>query len=377
MPVPSSTPESPSPSGGRWPRALVIGLAVLGVLSALLGRLIWLPFCLGLFFFLLVGLLAGSFMFQVLRPLRPIGRVWLAAAALLLGAAGWLAATAWEYQVVVERVAAPPRFADARTELQKRSGEHDRVGGLARDAFLKKLHDDYPPGGLLGYARWAAHGGTMTISIGDLDLGKGPFTQDLFIPHRGWGWILRVAVGLILLVLGVWWPLAPLQSREPVSNLIDPEEAEAAEQEDRRQAGEAYYQTFDHTADLGVEAHAGKWSDLLEQSALGMFACVGYLVPSAASRGERIDLLLKAGSREDLLRNWLSELLFRFETRGEVPKRIRFRRTDETRLEARIEFRPFDPDRSRLHREVKAVTYHGLEVHQVGRAWIARFILDI
>ena len=74
-----------------------------------------------------------------------------------------------------------------------------------------------------------------------------------------------------------------------------------------------HYETFDHTADLGLRIHAADLSDLFQTAAEGLFDVI------LANRGEvrpvdSVDISLRADSLESLLVDWLNELIFLSET---------------------------------------------------------------
>jgi SHS2 domain-containing protein len=80
-----------------------------------------------------------------------------------------------------------------------------------------------------------------------------------------------------------------------------------------------------------------------------------------------------------LLVDWLSELLFRFETTGCLVARaaVELVTADVYRLGARIEGEPLDPARHPMKVLLKAVTYHGLEIKETTGRWTATVIFDI
>jgi len=77
-----------------------------------------------------------------------------------------------------------------------------------------------------------------------------------------------------------------------------------------------------------------------------------------------------------LLFDWLSELLYAFET-----DRILFSRFEitlaGTHLTAICRGERMDAERHRMEHEVKAITYHGLRVEQTATGWEAEVIVDI
>ena len=91
------------------------------------------------------------------------------------------------------------------------------------------------------------------------------------------------------------------------------------------------------------------------------------------------DISLESPELDLLLVDWLSELLFRFETSSFLVSRavVELVTTDVYRLGARVEGETLDPARHPVKVLLKAVTYHALEVRQEGDRWIAQVIFDI
>ena len=368
------------PAASALPRSLAgvaTGIALLAPLSWLLARLIWLWFCFGLFFFLIATLIVGSCVFRVLRPLRPRSRAYVAGLCVVIAGVTWMSCVAFEFRHIAATIGEPPRFTRARTAFVSAGRRAHEVDELADRAFRDALARNYSPGGVIGYVRWAATSGTMSLTLPRAEgVESGPFADQCEIQHRRHWWLLRAAVAFSFLFLGLWWQLVDLCAAAPVRNLIDAELGDELEREELREAGEPGFVVFEHTADIGLEARGRNWPGLLEQAARGLMATIGRLKPaSTPTARERIEL--QAPTREDLLHDWLAELLYRFETRGVLPDRITFHAADDTRLSADIVFRPVDQERSVMLREVKAVTYHDLTITPIKRGLSARVILDI
>ncbi len=135
----------------------------------------------------------------------------------------------------------------------------------------------------------------------------------------------------------------------------------------------AGFEIREHTADIIVRAWAPSLAELFEQCTRGLYAVIGELVWLP---GEPITLKLAADTTEELLRDYLAELLFIFETGHEVVDARTYVQLTDTTLELVGHRCPIDPARSRLDREVKAVTYHGMTI-QRGPTLSVECILDI
>ena len=140
------------------------------------------------------------------------------------------------------------------------------------------------------------------------------------------------------------------------------------------------FRTFDHTADIGLAVRADSREDLLETAARAAFAQMLEDWPTEVEVIDEVVARVMNGLQGDdgeRLVTWLQELLYHFETKHLVPLAFDFREKGPRALHARVGFGRFDPARHRTGLEVKAVTYHGLEVREEASRWTARIILDV
>jgi SHS2 domain-containing protein len=135
------------------------------------------------------------------------------------------------------------------------------------------------------------------------------------------------------------------------------------------------YETFDHTADLGLRIRAATLNDLFAEAALALFST---LIDNldAVRLDREIEVNLLGGERDYLLFDWLKELLIRFELEHLLLTKFEVN-VNDTGLTAKAWGEPLDRSRHELGHEVKAITYHGLRVEPVGDGWLAEIIVDI
>ena len=135
------------------------------------------------------------------------------------------------------------------------------------------------------------------------------------------------------------------------------------------------YEIVDHTADVGVVATGKTLSDALASLAAGMFSVVADL--QTVETTESITVSLASSDRGTLVVDWLNELLFRYDAHGFLPGRFDVRvGPEETSLEATCWGEPVEPTRHTLLTDVKAATYHGLEVGHDSE-WRIKVVLDV
>ncbi len=135
------------------------------------------------------------------------------------------------------------------------------------------------------------------------------------------------------------------------------------------------FETFDHTADIGIRATSGDLPSLFAEAGK---ALVSLLLDNPEDVVPALEVPIHvAGTETDyLLFDWLNELLFQFETRGLLFAEFEVRLGAEG-LDAVARGEPADAARHRLSHEVKAITYHDLSVKQTADGWEARVIVDI
>jgi len=135
------------------------------------------------------------------------------------------------------------------------------------------------------------------------------------------------------------------------------------------------YETFDHTADLGLRIRAPDLNTLFAEAGEALFAAIVEDLGTIEAR-QRLEIELSAEERDYLLFDWLKELLYQFDTEHFLFGRFDVRVTD-SRLQATAWGERLDPPRHQLAHEVKAVTYHGLRLERTNDGWLAEVIVDI
>lgn len=128
----------------------------------------------------------------------------------------------------------------------------------------------------------------------------------------------------------------------------------------------AGYEVFEHTADVGVRAWGATPAEAFARAAAGMFAVILGRDPTAwATNAEPDETRAVEATGEgwdDLLVNWLAELLFLFEVDGAVPVMLDVRRCEPPVCSATAGMALLAEDAETSGVGVKAVTYHQLRV---------------
>lgn len=135
------------------------------------------------------------------------------------------------------------------------------------------------------------------------------------------------------------------------------------------------YKLIEHTADLGIQVFGRDADDLFSNAALAMF---DQIVDVKTLRGdEKLRIRVGGADWADLMVNWLRELLYFWTVKEQLVKTVDIVSLSQTKLSAVLTTDAFDPTRHSIKNEIKAVTYHQINVRQGAKGWEAQVIFDI
>jgi len=133
----------------------------------------------------------------------------------------------------------------------------------------------------------------------------------------------------------------------------------------------ARFEQLEHTADLALRVFASSLSELFATAALAMFSQLADLTSIAAS--VQLQVVLESLERESLLVDWLNELLYLHETRGEVYTEFTFEELSHHRLRARVS----GGQPAQTYTIIKAATYHDLSIRATQDGLVATIVFDV
>ena len=138
------------------------------------------------------------------------------------------------------------------------------------------------------------------------------------------------------------------------------------------------FEILEHTADIGMAAYGKTKKEVFINAAKGMFKIIA---------GENRNLKenfydkikLEADNLEGLLFAWLNELLYISETKLVILSKFKIKELSDFKIEAEIEGMKINPPSVKIEKEIKAVTYHRLEIKKDEESglWRAQIIFDI
>lgn len=139
------------------------------------------------------------------------------------------------------------------------------------------------------------------------------------------------------------------------------------------------YKFLRHTTDAYIQSVGSTFEDALESAGLALFDTMCNL--KSISRKQIDDVEAEGADEIELLYDWLDTLLLKFELEGKVYSKFHVNLLKEGPSDLHIKAKAYgEPYKRQLHGskvEVKAVTYHRMEVVREGDSIIVRFILDL
>lgn len=138
------------------------------------------------------------------------------------------------------------------------------------------------------------------------------------------------------------------------------------------------YKFLDHTADIAVEVTGSSLEDLFTASAAALHESI--VEKHILENREEKQFLFTDDSIEELLVSFLSELNFLILTSKWMfnsIKEIKINKNDKWQLDAVLSGETFNPAKHILKEEIKAVTYHQMNITEEKGIYKTKIIFDI
>ncbi len=133
---------------------------------------------------------------------------------------------------------------------------------------------------------------------------------------------------------------------------------------------------FEHTADIGIEIKAKSEKDIFKNAAKGLMQ----LIFKRKKIKEKIiqkEICLKEETKEELLHNFLNEILFLIFVKKIYIKKIIIIKISAKKIWAKVQGYFLKNIGDYIIRELKNVTYHNLEIKKEGHFLKVKIIVDI
>jgi len=135
------------------------------------------------------------------------------------------------------------------------------------------------------------------------------------------------------------------------------------------------YRIINHTADFGLQISA---SDIKTLFADAAHAMIDQITDINRLKGlNEYDVHISGSDRPDLMVNWLREVLYLWTGEEKLVKKARILSLSEYELSAKVMYDTYEPNRHIIKNEIKAVTYHQIQVEKGPLGWESKIIFDV
>lgn len=134
------------------------------------------------------------------------------------------------------------------------------------------------------------------------------------------------------------------------------------------------YKILDHTADLCIRVTGTGLPDFLRNAALAMMELI--TDREGVDPSIKVSIEVTGETTEEVVVRLLSEILYLHETSKLVFKDIKVE-VLKNKVAAELKCENYNARKHELNYDIKAVTYHGLNVEKVNNEFTADIVLDI
>ncbi len=139
------------------------------------------------------------------------------------------------------------------------------------------------------------------------------------------------------------------------------------------------FEWIDHPSDVGFRAYGKNLAEAFENAALALFEVM--VDTKTVEPKEEIRIEIEAEDEKALLYDWLEHFLYLHDSRRLVLSKFKInnlsREKGNLKILARAWGERFDPDRHNARTEVKAMTYHLMEIKRAPGRCSVQAVVDI
>ena len=135
------------------------------------------------------------------------------------------------------------------------------------------------------------------------------------------------------------------------------------------------YRIFSRSSDLAVKVFGKSQADLFANSAFALFDVLTEV--DKVEVNDHLTLEVEGADRDDLMVNWMRELLYLYQRSGYLLKEFVVREVKDNYIRGEVSGEKFDPDRHEIQREIRAVVSHQSRMEKTGDQWTAQVVLEL
>jgi SHS2 domain-containing protein len=138
---------------------------------------------------------------------------------------------------------------------------------------------------------------------------------------------------------------------------------------------EKNYRIIARQSELAVRVVGTSQTNLFVNAAFALFDVI--TETEKIETKERMQLEVEGSDRDDLLVNWLRELLYLYQGSAYLLREFVVQEMKDTVVKAEVSGEKLDPDRHEIKQEIAAVAYDQSHMQKTGDQWIAQVILEV
>jgi SHS2 domain-containing protein len=136
------------------------------------------------------------------------------------------------------------------------------------------------------------------------------------------------------------------------------------------------YRITKHQSELAVKVVGASQADLFANSAYTLFDVMVADLDKVDCK-DHIPLQIEGTDRDDLMVNWMRELLYLYQGSGYLLKDFQIREVKDTIVKAEVAGEKIDPDRHEIKQEIAAIAFHKSRMDKTGNQWTAQVIFEV
>jgi SHS2 domain-containing protein len=138
------------------------------------------------------------------------------------------------------------------------------------------------------------------------------------------------------------------------------------------------FEILEHPADIGFSFQGETLAEAFRQAARALlFMQGGTEALHSLHSTERVSIEVEGADLLEVLYNWLSEILFFFDSEQLLLGEFHFERLNEHGAKASVGGQKFDQEKFETPYYVKAITYHEMKLEKNEGGWNGRVFVDI
>lgn len=135
------------------------------------------------------------------------------------------------------------------------------------------------------------------------------------------------------------------------------------------------YRVTPHHSELAVKVFGSSQVELFQNSAWALFDVTTDI--EKIETKDYVPLEVEGTDRDDLLVNWVRELLYLYQGSGYLLKEFRISELGDKLVKAEACGEKIDPDRHEIKKEIMAIAYDKSRMAKTGDQWTAQLIFEV